>query len=110
MVKAIALVKRKPGLSRDEFVKHYEEVHAPLALRHLPAVERYVRNHITSSLGSGEPEFDCVTELWFTDMEGYKAMWHFWSSDAGRVIRDNEDSFLDRSKSLFFLVDEKVSK
>jgi len=36
MVKTIALIKRKPGLSREEFIRHYEEVHAPLALKHVP--------------------------------------------------------------------------
>ena len=110
MVKAIALIKRKSGLSREEFVEHYEEVHAPLILRLLTTVKRYARNHIIVPAGAEEPEFDCVTELWYDDMEGYKAMGEFWSSEAGKAIRDDEDSFLDRSKLQFFLVEEKVSK
>ena len=69
MVKAIALIKRKPGLSREEFVKHYEEVHAPLILGLLTTIKRYARNHIIVPAGAEEPEFDCVTELWYDDME-----------------------------------------
>jgi hypothetical protein len=43
-------------------------------------------------------------------MEGYNAMGHFWASDAGKVIRDDENNFLDGKRSHLFLVDEKVSK
>jgi hypothetical protein len=59
MVKVIALIRRKPGLSREGFLKHYEEVHAPLALKHFPTFKRYVRNHIITPPGAEEPE------IWF---------------------------------------------
>ena len=110
MVKAVALIKRKPGLSREEFARHYEEVHAPLILKHSPTLKRYVRNHVIVPAGAEEPEYDCVTELWYDNMDGYKATIDFWLSEAGKVIRDDEDSFLDRSKLAFFLVEEHVSK
>ena len=110
MVKVMALVRRKPGLSPEEFLNHYEEVHAPLALKHFPTFKRYVRNHVITPPDAEEPEFNCITEIWFADMEGFNAMGHFWASDAGKVIRDDEDRFIDGRKSLLFLVDEKVSK
>ena len=107
MVKAITLIKRKAGISREEFVKHYEEVHAPLALKHF-SFRRYVRNHIIPS-GVEEPAFDCITEVWFDDMAKYHVGINFWQSEAGQVIRDDEESFMDRSKMVYFLVEEKVS-
>lgn len=110
MVKAIALIKRKPGLSREEFRRHYEEVHAPLILAHAPHIVKYVRNHVIVSRGADDPPFDSVTELWFDSMEGFKADTAIWGTEAGKVIRDDEDSFLDRSKLAFFLVNETVSK
>ncbi|NQT48625.1 MAG: EthD domain-containing protein [Chloroflexi bacterium] len=110
MVKAIALIKRKPGLSREEFRRHYEEVHAPLILKTAPNIVKYVRNHVIVPGGAEEPPFDCVTELWFESMEGFKAGVAVWGTEAGKVIRDDEDSFLDRSKLAFFLVDETASK
>ena len=73
MVKGIALLKRKPGLSPEEFRRHYEEVHAPLVRRLLPCIKRYVRNYVTVRpfpSSGGEVEFDCVTEQWFEGMEG----------------------------------------
>jgi len=113
MVKGIAVLKRKPGLSQEEFHKHYEEVHVPLVLKHLPTIKRYVRNYITSTIvppGVKELEFDCITEQWFDDMEGFQAMMDFAASEAGHVIRDDEKSFLDRKKTVYVLVEETVSK
>jgi hypothetical protein len=46
MIKAMETVKRKPGLSQEEFMRHYEEVHVPLIVKHIPTLKRYVRNHV----------------------------------------------------------------
>jgi len=110
MVKAIALIKRKPGLSREEFRKHYEEVHAPMALKYLPSFKRYVRNYVITPPGGEEPEFDCITEIWYDDMQGYQESLGFYGTDAGRILREDDESISDTSKFFFFLVEEKVSK
>jgi len=109
MIKAIALIKRKSDITREEFAKHYEEVHAPLALQHLPMIKRYVRNHVVDVAGMEGPDFDCMTELWFDTLEDAVKVIEFVQSDAGQVIRDDEQRFLDSDKTISFLVDEKVS-
>ena len=96
--------------SREEFLKHYEEVHAPLALKHLPSIKRYVRNYVVTRPGVEEPGFDCITEIWFDNMEGLQSAMHFWKSEAGQVIRDDEGIFMDRGKLVTLLVEEKASK
>ena len=110
MIKSIALIKRKSGLSREEFIKHYEEVHVPLILKYVPTIRRHVRNHIISALRQKELEFDCITEAWFDDMDGYKTAIGVWRTEIGQVIRDDEDIFLDRSKLLMYLVEERSSE
>src|SRR5438477_10500653 len=45
MIKSISLLTRKAGLSHEEFVKHWLEVHAPLA-HAVPVPRRYVQSHI----------------------------------------------------------------
>lgn len=110
MIKTIELVKRKPGLSREEFSKYYEEVHAPLALKYFSTFKRYVRNHIITPPGGEEPGFDCITEIWLDNMEDVQAVLDFWKSEAGEVIRRDEENFMDRSKLVSFLVEEKVSE
>ena len=113
MVKVMGLIKRKPGLSREEFAKHYEEVHAPLALNHFPTFVTYRRNHIirtSSSPSDEEPEFDCITEITYKNMKDYQRAHDFWESEAAQFILKDNESFMDTSKMVFFLVEETVSK
>ncbi len=113
MIKSMTLIKRKPGLSREEFIKHYEEVHAPLALKHFPTFKRYVRNYVITLPGAEEPEFDCITEIWFGDIEGAMAVTEAlgdYKTEIGRVFLDDEEKFMDRGSRVSFLVDERVSK
>ena len=113
MVKGIALLKRKPGLSVEEFRKHYEGSHALLALKLVPTIRKYARNYVTTIAfpsGAGEPEFDCITEQWFDDMEGFQAMRDIAASEAGRAISEDEKKFLDRTKTVYLLVEEVESE
>jgi len=113
MIKSIALIKRKPGLSREEFIKHYEEVHAPLALKHFPTFKRYVRNYVITVPGTEEPDFDCITEFWFDDIEGAMAVTEAlgdYKTEIGKIFLDDEEKFQDRGRTRTFLVDERVSK
>ena len=110
MVKGITVLKRKPGLSREEFIRHYEEVHVPLVLSHFRTMRRYVRNYVITPPGVEEPDFDCITEVWFDNMKELKRVYDFYGSDVGEVIRNDEERFIDRSKMLSFGVEEMVSK
>lgn len=107
MVKSVTLIKRKPGISRDEFIWHYEEVHVPLALKHF-SFDRYVRNHIIPP-GIEETKFDCITEIWFKNWADYHACISFWQSETGHDLRVDEHTFIDRDKSVYFLVEEKAT-
>jgi len=109
MIKAMSLIKRKPGLPREEFSRHYEEVHVPLALRHFP-FKRYVRNYVITPPGAEELDFDCITEVWFDTMEDCQAAAEFSASEAYQVISEDEDRFMDRSKIVAFLVEEKATE
>jgi len=112
MVKGIVLLWRKPGISHEEFRKHYEESHAPLALSLFP-IRKYVRNYVKNTVfhvDTPEPDFDCITEQWFDDMEGFQAMMDAGAGEAGRVVAEDERKFLDRRKTVYFLVDEVASE
>ena len=110
MIKAIALIRKKPGLSQDEFQKHYEEVHVPMALKYLPSFKRYVRNYVVAPPGGEAPEFDCITEIWYEDMQGYQESLDFYGTEAGQSLREDDESIRDTSKFFFFIVEEKVSE
>ena len=108
MVKVILMVKRKQGLSLEEFVRHYEEVHAPLAIKHIPTLKKYTRNFVNHPPGAEELSFDVITEFWYDDMEGYQKSFDFWSSEAGQVLIRDEETFMDRDTMIGILVDERI--
>jgi uncharacterized protein (TIGR02118 family) len=119
MIKSMTLIKRKPGLSREEFIKYYEEVHVPLSLKHFPTFRRYVRNYVVVPFGTEEPDFDCIMEVWFDDVEGAQAVSDAlggysalggYETEVGRIFREDEEKFMDRGSRIAFLVDERVSK
>jgi len=53
------------------------------------------------------PDFDWITEIWFRNREAYDAMLaaHANPSIGGQIDRD-EENFLDRTKTRFFIVEE----
>lgn len=109
MVKAVALLKRQPGLSTEEFRKHYEEVHVPLAKTTFPFIRKYVRKYVTKapfSPAGTEPKFDCITEEWFDDMEAFRTMLDIYASETGRPIREDEKALFDMTRLEFLFVEE----
>ena len=67
----IALLTRKEGSTHEEFVKHWVEVHAPLA-HGVPELRRYVQSHIIGEqtrpdIPATEVAIDGIAELWFDD-------------------------------------------
>jgi hypothetical protein len=112
MHKVIALIARKPGLSRGEFMSYYESNHAPLARRVYPQIVQYRRNFVelTGAImapGLPDPDFDSVTELWYRDTPAIAEM--LADQEAGKVIDTDERNFLDQSMTRFFTVDERGS-
>ncbi|MDM9382337.1 EthD family reductase [Chlorogloeopsis sp. ULAP01] len=69
MVKVFALVKRKAGMPLEEFRKYSLEVHAQKDLK-LPGLRRYLQCHVRDSFYAiGESILDCVSQLWFDDLQ-----------------------------------------
>ena len=67
--KVLALAKRPAHQSRDEFLAHYEEKVLPRLLEGPAQPLRCTQNQ-THGVAGMEPPFDCVTELWFSEIEG----------------------------------------
>ena len=112
MLKVVALLARKPGMSREDFIHHYETVHAPLARRLLPQMADYKRNYVDLGgaiigPGTSTPDFDSVTEIWFHSRADLEAMLAPNAIPAiGEEIARDEDKFLNRGKTRFFVVEE----
>jgi uncharacterized protein (TIGR02118 family) len=63
MLKSISLLTRKAGLSHEEFVKHWLEVHAPLAYA-VPGLRRYLQSHIVGERTPARHSDDGCRSRW----------------------------------------------
>lgn len=108
LIKTIALIVRAPESKRSDFARHYEETHVPLALEHIHAWRGYARNHIAASEAAGSESFDCLSSFWYKDQAALQSVIDLMESAAGEPIRRDEDSFMDKSRNIFFAVVEEV--
>lgn len=105
-MKTVALIVRRPDHDRDTFRKHYEEIHAPLAMETvMEGTSRYVRHHVREEI-HGEPGFDVVTSFSFPDAAASAALMKRLQGEAGKRIIEDERSFMDRDLNHFFGVTE----
>ena len=105
MVKYFGLLKRKPGLTHEQFLRHWKEVHAPIALKSAPGLRKYVQNHMLQLPGV-ESEYDGIAELWFDDIESALGFEKWLRSEQGKAARDDGRLFV--SGTVGFVAEEVV--
>ncbi len=110
-LKVDILSRRLERLTHAQYLAHWRDVHAPL-FRSQPIVKQYVRRYIQSRIIDDRPRglfnssVDGVVQLWFDDMDGYKA---FYASDNYRdVIQPDEQRFTDADRSEMIFTHETV--
>ncbi len=112
MFKVIVLIEKKPGMSREDFIRHYETVHVPLVLSLVPTLVEYRRNYLDPAdmivmPGAAAPDFDGITEMWFHDRAGYEAMGALNADPVkGAALADDAGMFMDAAKTRMFVVGE----
>jgi uncharacterized protein (TIGR02118 family) len=95
MIKVVGLLTRKPELTHEQFVKHWLEIHGPLA-HAVPGIRRYVQSHIVGTrtrpdIPETDVEVDGIAELWYDDQ--------------AKRLTDDGALFIGRIKS--YVVEEK---
>ncbi len=106
MVKQIFLIKRKTGMTFEEFKKYYLEKHAPLVKDSFPEIRRY---KINFALQRGkETPFDAITEISWDNLE---SILRLAKSDLykNRIVVD-EEKFIDRKSVQVILTEEYLQK
>ncbi len=107
MIKGFALIPKKPGISTEQFHKHWEEVHGPLAKR-IKALRRYVQSHRIAEPvpGFDNCPFEGAAEIWFDDLD---AITHLGDNpDYIQGALADEPNFLDQSGLRFLATREEV--
>ncbi len=107
MIKSISLLTRKDGITHEQFIRHWIEVHAPLA-HAVPELRRYVQSHILSErrrpdIPSADIEVDGVAELWYDDRD---AMERAMATPEAKTLHADGVLFIGRIKT--FVVEEKI--
>ena len=96
MIKSISFLQRKPGFSREEFVRHWLDVHVPMC-HAVPGLRGYAVSTIVErqsrrdvpSLAMGD--FDGVAQVWFESLEaraaaGASVEGKRWHADGASII------------------------
>lgn len=107
MIKSVGLLTRKHGLSHEEFVKHWYEIHAPLA-HAVPGVRRYVQSHILAErtrpdIPATDVEIDGIAEIWYDNMA---TMERANATPEAKRLHADGALFIGRIKS--YIVEEKT--
>ena len=94
MVKAIYVVYRRPELAREEFARHWTEVHAPIAEK-LPHIRSYTIHPVTAAMEiEGDKEADGFAVCVWDTQEDFEMA--AAGEDAAKMARHFE----------FYLVDD----
>ncbi|MCW1383611.1 EthD domain-containing protein [Novosphingobium sp. KCTC 2891] len=119
MIKTIYFLKRKPGITPEEFRAHYESSHVLLAEKYIGhLLQDYIRNYPTfallnpSNIPAGtvpapyDIDYDCITEMHVADQAAIEEMTRIFNDPAiNPILVEDELKFLDRDKTVMIMVD-----
>lgn len=111
-------ITRRPNMNREEFKDYWVNKHGPFFMNNADAMgaKKYVQSHtldtpLNEGLRSSRgmlPEYDGVAEVWF---ESEEALMEGMSSPEGQklgvALLEDEENFIDHSKSSAFIVEER---
>src|SRR5262245_13282947 len=120
MLKIVALIKRKPGLTHAEFKDYYETTHRLLVHHFADCIIDYRRSYpvqdlpqvkgeySVSSLGDGAASglFDCLTEVWVRDAQALAKVFERLEK-AKEEFEIDEGKFIDRPSVRLVICDER---
>jgi uncharacterized protein (TIGR02118 family) len=121
MLKIMICMKRKPDMSREDFLRYWEEEHmqvlakaaGPMGMRrnvHNHTISTAADDRIRQGRGAEMDDYDGVAETWF---DSYDALMAATATpegrEAARLLAEDEARFIDFTRSRIFFVEEKVA-
>jgi uncharacterized protein (TIGR02118 family) len=102
--KILLFLKRRPGMTVEEFKDYYENRHVPLCSKYTSALSRYIRRYLTphpnpDTGAKDELPYDVITEMWYEDEAAYRTAVEYLSTSImpDEIVADEKNLF-DRSK------------
>lgn len=110
MYKVMWLLKRKSGISHEEFRNHFESEHVPLAMKHIGHLMiEYHRNYVNGAMGRlgvderGESIYgamdwgwDMISEWILADEQSFRKIQAIMTGDIIKQFHALEEQYLDR--------------
>jgi len=117
VIKLVFCLRRKDGLSREEFQTYWRETHAPLvaSVAETLNIRRYVQVHTADTpmnaairaSRQGPEEYDGVAELWWDSVESLAEPGATEAGQqAGALLLEDERRFIDLEHSPLFFAEE----
>ena len=94
MIKTLVFVRRKPGMSFDDFARYWVETHGPIAAK-LPGLHRLVTNLLRPELQRTETHWDGLSCAWFESAAAVRAV---GSTPEFRAMLEDEENFVDTTE------------
>ena len=120
MIKLVFTLRRREGMSREEFQRYWREQHAPLVERHARTlrIRRYVQTHareteidaiLAGSRGDEPGFYDGAAELWWDSLEDLVDAYSTEEGQrAGAELLEDEKRFIDLPRSPLWLGEEHI--
>lgn len=124
MIKLTFCLARRPEMTREAFQDYWRTHHAPkvMAAKEALGIKRYVQCHSYMmpmaeaaaqargmAIGDNVHDFDGVAELWWENREAFEAaMTTEEGQRHGKILAEDEATFIDFIRSRFFMVEENV--
>lgn len=102
MLKFMVVLYRRHDLSREEFLRHLQNIHGPLAEK-LPGLQKYRQNLVVADPRRKLPGWDAIIELYF---ENWEAMEAAWASAEGAASDEDLPAFADLERTTWSVVEE----
>lgn len=120
MIRVFLLLRRRPELSRKEFLERWGVRHMQLVQRTAQGtrIHRYVQNHpLTHPMGEAlrasrsalAADFDGMAEVWWESFEALVEVGNT-AGDIAATLFEDEQSFLDLSRCEMWFASERVNE
>jgi uncharacterized protein (TIGR02118 family) len=111
---SVIALRKKDGLTMQEFIDYYENKHVPLICSLAPVPAIYKRRYLVGerlTAEGGEVDFDVMTELVFADRHEFDAwMAELAKPEVGARVVADEQKFLNRARTRAYVIDERVTR
>jgi hypothetical protein len=110
MVKLVCFLKRREGMTLDEFYEHWEGHHGPL-IRSTPELARHIvryeqHRRVPQPEWCGTPGYDGITIQWLESVDAFLAFCA--EPKYAELIEPDEKTFLDRDDLVWMITEEPI--